>query len=629
MSWFKDYQQTIDQPALRQAIEETRNDFVNTILDDYDYMSDLQVLLYGDVQSGKTSHMLGIVGEALDRDFQTVIILTSPNTRLVDQTHSRVFTSLTNVQVCKADLTNDFLLNHKRPIPMPTVIVLGKIPTVLDNWLEVFRQTRALEGRPVLVIDDEGDATSQNTKVNSDDVSRINHQLTQLRRMATGAIYMQVTGTPQAILLQGESSGWAAQKALHFSPGKDYVGGSLFFNQIPNPYLRVFSDSASVEDLNIREAVQTFLLTCGIFALEGKATCNMIAHPSHRTPDHDDYQRKMQKVVATTMAKIDDHAVREELKRCHEQLCLTYTEAPSFEETLQSLRSLDGKFNFPIINARTETVSGDWEQGYNLITGGNSLGRGLTFDWLQTVFYVRDVKKPQADTLWQHARMFGYKRHRPTMRVFMPATIANNFRETHEGNEIIKRDLSRGVAVTDLRIGLGGNVSPTRKNVLDKRIIGKIVNGVNYFAANPFIKDFEGLDDRLNDLRGRFGDDFEVSPQAAIKLSEFFTTRDGDLDLQSFRIAFDNFSQRHPDTLVRVVIRTARQVHQGTGVLLSPNDQVLAKSETKRPLLILYRIEGANATADAKKGHGKWSRDPIWVPNFKMPEGPVFWRTVG
>ncbi|MBC6829895.1 DEAD/DEAH box helicase [Corynebacterium sp. HMSC055G02] len=622
-SQFELYQSTLKPQSLQDAVEVTRQNFVDTVLEDYDNLSDLQVLLYGDVQSGKTSHMLGIIAEALDQQFETVIVLTSPNTRLVDQTYNRVFQSLTGVQVCKADLTNEFLLNQHRTVPMPSIIVMGKIPSVLDNWIEVFRQTKSLQGKPVLIIDDEGDATSQNTKVNNDDVSRINKQLTDLRNLATGCIFMQVTGTPQAILLQGEDSGWAAKKSLYFMPGENYVGGSVFFDEYPNPFTRIFSESAKSEELYLRTAVQTHLVTCSMFALSGKHTCNMISHPSHKTPEHDKYQLAMKKIVEETLSNINEEKIRQELEKCYSQLQETYPDAPAFDEVLKILPTLESSFSYPIINARNETAVGDWEHGYNFITGGNSLGRGLTFDWLQTVFYVRDTKKPHADTLWQHARMFGYKRHLPSMRLFMPAQIAKNFKETHEGNEMIKQQLAQGLDINELRVVLGDKVAPTRANVLDNRIVGNMVGGVNYFAADPVIPNFEELDEKLLGMEKRLGNDCEISTKAASLLTRYFETLDGDLDLATFRVALEEFSERNPHYNVRVVLRLNRKVHFGTGALLSPNDQKLAREEKTRPLLILYRIEGVAETADPEVG--SWSRDPIWVPNIKMPEGRQYW----
>jgi late competence protein required for DNA uptake (superfamily II DNA/RNA helicase) len=62
-----------------------------------------------------------------------------------------------------------------------------------------------------------------------------------------------------------------------------------------------------------------------------------------------------------------------------------------------------------ILNSKSNATI-DVETGYNIVVGGNILGRGVTFPNLQTVFYSRTAKTPQADTYWQHCRMFGYDR---------------------------------------------------------------------------------------------------------------------------------------------------------------------------------------------------------------------------
>jgi hypothetical protein len=40
------------------------------------------------------------------------------------------------------------------------------------------------------------------------------------------------------------------------------------------------------------------------------------------------------------------------------------------------------------------------------------LVRGLTIPKLQTVYYSRTSKAPNADTFWQHSRIFGYDREK-------------------------------------------------------------------------------------------------------------------------------------------------------------------------------------------------------------------------
>lgn len=622
---FGQYLESLTLPELKSAVVETRNTFRKQVLDDYDDTSDQQVLLYGDVQSGKTSHMLGVVADCLDRGIQTVIILTSPNTRLVSQTYDRVFKALSGVLVCRSDSTNEFRMNQDRTTPQQTVIVAGKIPSTLNNWLRVFSETKALRGNPILIVDDEADATSLNTLVNDAEVSRINRQLTELRHSSTGCLYLQVTGTPQAILLQTELSGWVARRAVHFRPGDAYVGGELFFNQVPNPYTRTFANSEAAQVFNLREAVLTHMVTSAMFKSEGKKLCNMMVHPSHRTPTHRDYKEDVEKIVDDVFSYFEDDSIQPLLERVYNQLVVTHRDALPYDEVVGTLRGMKDEFNYLIINADNKTQEKDWATGYNFIVGGNSLGRGLTFKFLQTVFYVRESKRPQADTVWQHARMFGYERHIPTLRWFLPGPLAKMFTEVHQGNEVLKMQLESGTPLNELRIVLGPSISPTRSKVLHKQRISSLSGGVNYFAGDPLNVDFERLDERLNKLVHKHGDDFHLSTRAVSKLTDEFETESDDLDLATFRVALQEFAKTKPHLTARVVIRTKRRVNHGKGTLLSPNDQELARTETTHPLLILYRIEGVNEIATAK-GESTWARDPIWVPNIKLPGSRQYWR---
>ena len=63
-----------------------------------------------------------------------------------------------------------------------------------------------------------------------------------------------------------------------------------------------------------------------------------------------------------------------------------------------------------IMNGKHEVDAEEYAAGSNILIGGTTLGRGVTFGGLHTIFYTRTAKKPQADTMWQHSRMFGYDR---------------------------------------------------------------------------------------------------------------------------------------------------------------------------------------------------------------------------
>ncbi|CCH24925.1 stress-sensitive restriction system protein 2 [Corynebacterium glutamicum K051] len=617
-----------DNADLREKVTATVDAFRHTVMDDFDYISDQQVLLYGDVQSGKTSHMLGIIADCLDSTFHTIVILTSPNTRLVQQTYDRVAQAFPDTLVCDRDGYNDFRANQKSLTPRKSIVVVGKIPAVLGNWLRVFNDSGALSGHPVLIIDDEADATSFNTKVNQSDVSTINHQLTSIRDLATGCIYLQVTGTPQAVLLQSDDSNWAAEHVLHFAPGESYIGGQLFFSELNNPYLRLFANTQFDEDSRFSDAIYTYLLTAALFKLRGESLCTMLIHPSHTASSHRDFAQEARLQLTFAFERFYEPMIQHNFQRAYEQLAQTDSNLPPLRKILNILGGMEDDFSIHIVNSDNPTVEEDWADGYNIIVGGNSLGRGLTFNNLQTVFYVRESKRPQADTLWQHARMFGYKRHKDTMRVFMPATIAQTFQEVYLGNEAIKNQLDHGTHINDIRVILGDGVAPTRANVLDKRKVGNLSGGVNYFAADPRIKNVEALDKKLLAYLDKHGEDSTIGMRAIITILNAFTVDPNDLDLATFKAALLDFERNQPHLTARMVLRTNRKVNQGTGALLSPTDQALSRAEVAHPLLILYRIEGVNDAA-AQRGEPTWSSDPIWVPNIKLPGQRQFWCVDG
>lgn len=626
-AYFADYLKTLSSQEQISEVESTRDKFQEAVLDSYDFSSDHQVLLYGDVQSGKTSHMLGIVSHCLDEQFQVIVILTSDNVRLVQQTYERAFMSISGVQVCNSGMTNEFRMNQARPIPDPSIVVVGKNSTNLETWLQTFSKNgnSALSGNPILIVDDEADAGSLNTKVNKQDISKINSHLKTLRDRAIGCVYLQVTATPQAVLLQSEESEWVVDGAIHFKPGAGYVGGDFFFGQDQSGSTKIFGETKLSEDVNLKFAVLTHMLTSAIFKIEGRPLCNMMIHPSHRQPVHYSYSDAAQEIVTSTYCTFVEEETQTQLRAVYDDLSKTYKSIPSFDATKSVLQNMENEFCHYIVNGGHKSSEGDWAEGYNILTGGNSLGRGLTFDFLQTVFYVRESERPQADTVWQHARMFGYKRHRPTLRLFLPSTLAKMFSEVHQGNEVIKRQLEKGVDVAKLRVVLNGGISPTRANVLDKSKVRTLTGGVNYFAGDPENPDFDALDKKLDELTQRSGDDFELNMRATAELTNFIKCDQLDLDLQTFRVALEEYRTNSPGLMARVVVRRGRRVSHGKGTLLSPTDQELSKLELNRPLLILYRISGVNEKS-AEEGGTTWKSDPIWVPNIMIPDQRQFLR---
>jgi hypothetical protein len=109
---------------------------------------------------------------------------------------------------------------------------------------------------------------------------------------------------------------------------------------------------------------------------------------------------------------------------------MTKPDITNFEDIRNTAVSLlyEQKINIIVLNS-TSPMDADYNRGFNIIAGGNSLGRGITLPKLQTVYYCRKSKTPQADTFWQHSCMFGYDRDAGLMRIYIPPTLHRLFTE--------------------------------------------------------------------------------------------------------------------------------------------------------------------------------------------------------
>ena len=165
--------------ALAQSIEMTVARFCGEFLDGFDYCSATSALLVGNVQSGKTGQMLGIISAAADRDFFVFVILTTDNVLLQQQTLSRVKNDLPDFCVCGED---DSVLFEVNDGVKPAVIVLKKNARTLRRWEKTFLTSRILVGNPLFILDDEADAASLNA------IRRIFLQSTNVSETSAGTL---------------------------------------------------------------------------------------------------------------------------------------------------------------------------------------------------------------------------------------------------------------------------------------------------------------------------------------------------------------------------------------------------------------------------------------------------------
>lgn len=615
--------------GLSETVNKTATSVYNLIKKEFDYKSNLIGLLLGNVQSGKTAQMLGIISKLADEQFELFIILTSDNVYLQNQTLLRTTDSLIDFNVYSEDDDVSFLKNK---VSKPLVIILKKNTNVLRRWRNLLSSSAYCSGRSIVIIDDEADAASLNTMVNKSKISTINKHLTAIKELSTSSIYIQVTATPQAILLQSNISGFKPSFIYYFEPGDSYIGGDFIYSN-PKSYCIEFTEPDELDHVKeeenfipngLKTALLSYLVVCGHFYLSKVSTCNFLVHPSVRISDHDDFSRTLGEHLNLLLISINDEADKKwfesDLREQWINLQKTQPDIEYFDDILNIVIRLieEEKINIIKLNSKSDKNI-NYHNGYNIIVGGNSLGRGVTFQKLQTVYYCRKSKTPQADTYWQHSRMFGYDRVKGLLRVFIPETLHILFSELNASNKILIDQISR-YELEKIQLIYPDKIRPTRPNVLDKKALNLLVGGVNFFSPNPDQTNVIVLDKLLQD-----NDEDEKYEQVDVThlitlLKHLKDDNPIDWDNKKFSHSLAALSLKRPSTKYALILRKDRNIAKGTGTLLSPSDRKIGDTLKDWAVLTLYRVNG---TKDKY-----WNGNPFYIANIKFPTGVCLYDTI-
>ncbi len=605
--------------SLADAVKATSDKITPEYIIPFSFKEHVVSLLLGNVQSGKTSHLFGLICSAADEGFPIFLLLTTDNTLLQQQTLFRVRNDLPDFCVCGE--TDEYAFNANQ-MRKPAIIVLKKNARILKKWKNNLSSSHYCEGNALFIVDDEADAASLNTLVNKDSQSTINKRLTEIKNTAASSIYLQVTGTPQALLMQSHESGWHPYFTHYFTPGNGYIGGELLFSADKSPYV-IFTDNEEASDLmkddeiaenGLLQALLYHLVSSADIFLTGGKVSNFLIHPSMATSQHTKFAEKIAAYLNEISGSIDEQEVSESFKIVYDDLSLTKPSICPFEDIMAKIADIleNDEVNRLILNSKelfSENVK--YESGINAIVGGNSLGRGITFPKLQTTYYCRVSKNPQADTMWQHARMFGYDRELGLVRVFMPPLLYKLFSDINATNNSIISQIERKKP-EDVNIHYSEKLKPTRKNVLDNNVVLTFTGGVDYFPFSPDNKNIEKIDEMLS----RYDNDvYSVNLNVFVNILENVVSKSSDWNPENFIGILQTMLSVKPRAQGRLIVRRDRDISAGTGTLLSPNDRALGKAISDFPVLTMYKVTG-------NKG---WDGRKIWIPNIKLPGTDVYY----
>jgi hypothetical protein len=367
-------------------------------------------VIYGEPQSGKTEMMIALTARLLDFGFQIIIVLLNDSVQLLSQNLER------------------FQRSGISPTPkkfseiLPSNIQIGKHKWVIfskKNGKDLEKLYQKLSKyKQRVIIDDEADYATPNSKVNLRDKSKINELTGKL--IGEKGVYIGVTATPARLDLNRTHDN-LNDRWIDMRPHQNYTGQDIFF---PSTYviselkykLTLLTDHGDYPSY-LRNAIFSFLVSVAYLNTQvnvGKKKSenySILIHTSGKKVDHSvDYNE-----VTKTLSALRDDTNSKHEKYYKEIWKIAKTRFGGHENGItRYIIENNERYHVVVMNSDKEKNAADNRTAtspsapFTIIIGGNIVSRGVTFDNLLSMYFTRDVKhKLQQDTYVQRARMFG------------------------------------------------------------------------------------------------------------------------------------------------------------------------------------------------------------------------------
>jgi len=364
-------------------------------------------VIYGEPQSGKTEMMIALTARLLDEGYKIIIVLLNDNVQLLNQNLER------------------FRRSDIDPSPKNFNEILDKSINIGENEWIIFCKKNSKDLQKLIpklyghekkvIIDDEADYATPNSKINKGDQTKINELVGNL--LGQYGIYIGVTATPARLDLNNTFKN-QSERWLDFLPNPGYTGQDTFF---PVDYIGIKSISYNLNPLpdqgddpkHLRKAIFYFLINVAHINIFSEENFSMLIHTSGKKADHtEDYE---QVIKVLNILKDNNNKYFEDYIRNIWELAKKKYEGDEDRITKYIVENISRNV-VVVMNSDTDKNVVDYESATNpaslftIIIGGNIISRGVTFNNLLSMFFTRDVKhKIQQDTYIQRARMFGYR----------------------------------------------------------------------------------------------------------------------------------------------------------------------------------------------------------------------------
>jgi hypothetical protein len=472
---------------------------------------DRRGMVVGHVQSGKTANYNGVICKAADAGYKLIVVIAGVHNNLRNQTQMRIDEGFVGRDSAKLlSSAGDSVIgvgrfdSSRRPVTFtnsvrdfnkvmatgvgvplqnlnqPAVFVIKKNSSTLRNLLEWLKEHSARAGQatvdaPMLLIDDEADNASINTRHGQGEVTRINGQIRDLLKMFDRSCYVGYTATPFANIFIDPATADEMRGAdlfpkdfiVSLDPPSNYFGASRVFLDNPDRIIRDINDNEPCLPLkhkgtltvsclpsSLQTAVRAFVIARAIRLARGhsSAHASMLVNASVSNEVQRQLRNELHLLLQGVQASVRINAGSPEvmgdpeIRALHEVWAAEYQESTEFDwpEVLGFLHEAAAPMRTVLINSKsadTLDYAGHAKNGLSVIAvGGFSLSRGLTLEGLMISYFLRNSM--MYDTLMQMGRWFGYRPgYEDLCRVWMPEEAAGWYAHIAEATEDLRDQL--------------------------------------------------------------------------------------------------------------------------------------------------------------------------------------------
>ena len=444
-------------------------------------------LVMGNVQSGKTQNYLGLINKGMDAGYKVIILLGGHLVDLRKQTQERV-----DEGVLGRESRHLIENSTKKPAPIgvglhggknvnagtttladfnkgsaqrlgitlsaegdPFIFTIKKQTKVMDelyHWIINHHFLDPENGKkmevPLLLIDDEADYASINTKHHKEEVTKTNDAIRKLLSLFNKNTYVGYTATPFAnIFIDPDENTYSEEDDLFPSDfmiklptPSNYMGQDFFFrsdsqemqleNESVSPVVEINdhwpifelkkTDQITMLPETLKQAIRAFVIVIAIRSLRGENTSHntMLVNVSHLRVHQDSLEflieqykqnifNALQSFSGLSLKESNHNSVINDLMTTFNDV---FEVPEDFDDVYRELFDSVGKIKVQATNqgANALDYSSFKEFGLNIIIiGGHKLSRGLTLEGLSISYFARNSKA--YDTLMQMCRWFGYR----------------------------------------------------------------------------------------------------------------------------------------------------------------------------------------------------------------------------